>query len=63
MSATVCLYPLAMSAETIPKVQVRDIPRDLWRAVRIAAARQGVPIREFVIAALRYHLQRQGGAE
>ena len=54
-----------MTTETKP-VQVRSVPVDLWREVKIAAALLGEPVNEFVIEALEHRvglvttLQREG---
>ena len=33
-------------------VKVRSVPADLWRRVRVAAAKRGIRVNEFVIDAL-----------
>ena len=45
------------SAPGTHTVNIRSMPADLWRLVRIEAATRGVTAREIVIAALRRELE------
>jgi hypothetical protein len=47
-----------MAAGKPSTLQIRDFPKDLHKAVRIAATEQGIPIREFVAVALTEKLER-----
>ena len=39
---------------------IRQIPDELWRKVKAAAAMEGITIKQYIIKALQERLERQG---
>lgn len=44
-------------------ISIRDVPADLWRDVKTVAARNRQTIRDFVIVALRRHVDDTTGQQ
>ena len=44
----------------MPVLHIKDFPPDLARALKVAAAREGKTLRDFVIALLRERLKAVG---
>ena len=40
------------------KIQIRNMPVDLWRQVRLQAAREGMTMRDVVVKAIQDYLRR-----
>jgi len=48
-------------AEEIRVIHMKGFPADLHRQAKIAAATEGVTLKEIIIKALREYLERKGG--
>ena len=50
----------ATMATMMQRLSIRDVPADLWRAVKVYCAGNGITLREFVIQALWMKLEKGG---
>ena len=44
--------------DSTQKIQIRHMPVDLWRQVKLQAARTGFTMRDVVVAAIQDYLKR-----
>ena len=47
--------------DALLRISIRNMPRDLWRRIRVLAVKRGVAVHELIVEALGRYLEKEKG--